>query len=110
MDMKLFEYIDRLSLMHKLIEEKCTSTLDYFAERLSISKRKLFNIIDELKIMGAPIYYDNQIKSYRYEKEYYLNVEINMKLLNKEELSDLNEGGFLTKCNFISLDPHIFVK
>jgi len=100
--MKLFEQIDRLNFIHKLIEEERTGTPDHFAKRLNVSKRQLFNIIDELKLLGAPICYDTEIKSYRYEKEYFLNIDINMRFLTEEDLSDINGGYFLTECNFIS--------
>lgn len=106
--MKLFEQIERLNLMHKLIDEQRTGTPDYFAKQLSLSKRQLFNIIDDLKIMGAPICYDSAIESYRYKREYFLNIDINMKYLSEEDLSDINGGNLISECNFTSPDPNIF--
>lgn len=107
--MKLFEQIERINLIHKLIDKRSTGTPELFAQRLSVGKRQLFNIIDELKTLGAPICYDASINSYCYEEEFFLKIDVNINFLTEEEKNTINGGHFLPKCNFISLTPVIFV-
>ena len=47
--MKIFEYIDRINLLHKLIKERRTGTPENLAKRLLISPSRLYVILDELK-------------------------------------------------------------
>ncbi|MFV0537311.1 MAG: HTH domain-containing protein [Dysgonomonas sp.] len=107
--MKLFEQIERLNLIHKLIDEERTGSPEYFAERLNISKRQLHNIIDDLKMLGAPICYDSFINSYRYERSFFLGIDVNIEFLTEDEKNAINGGCFLPECNFISLDSFKFV-
>ncbi|WP_198659581.1 hypothetical protein, partial [Nubsella zeaxanthinifaciens] len=48
--MKLFEYIERINLLHKLINERRTGTPARLAKRLNISTSRLYVILDELKL------------------------------------------------------------
>ena len=106
--MKLFEQIERLRLIHKLIDNEKTGCPDYFARRLGVSKRQLYNIIDDLRLSGAPIRYDSSINSYRYEQDFILKIDIKMQLLTEDEKKSANGGYFLSQCNFISLTADNF--
>lgn len=107
--MKIFAQIKRLNFIHTIIKEERTGSPEVFAERLSISKRHLYNIIDELKLKGAPIYFDSKIGSYCYEKEFILEVDVKFDFVCKNEMKDINGGIFLPECNFISPDSIKFV-
>lgn len=83
--MKLFEQIERLNLIHMLVDKERTGSPEYFAQRLGISKRQLYNIIDDLKLYGAPIRYNPLINSYCYKKEFLLKIDVKMQLLTEKE-------------------------
>ncbi len=59
---KLIERVDRLVRM------QATGSPDELAYRLSISKTKLYRIINVMKQLGAPIEYDFSIQSFVYEQ------------------------------------------
>ena len=56
--MQLFETIDRAQRIHRMIQKSATGTPSEFAERLHISRRLLYYLLDELKDFGAEIAYD----------------------------------------------------
>ncbi|NOU16320.1 MAG: DNA-binding protein [Bacteroidales bacterium] len=93
--MKIFEYIDRINLMHKLIYNRKTGTPDEFAARLGIGRTRLYVIIDELKSKGAPIIYSKIGNTFYYEYPYSISLEYIMQPLNKKECVETNGGGFL---------------
>jgi predicted DNA-binding transcriptional regulator YafY len=63
----MLRQIERMQYIDQLIRLKSTGCPEDFAEKLGVSRRQLFNIIEELKILGAPIYYNKEYKSYCYE-------------------------------------------
>jgi len=73
--MKFIKTIERLQKLERLIQTKKTGAPSMLAERLKISRRQLFNILEDLKLMGAPIKYNKVIKSYYYEEEFGLDIQ-----------------------------------
>ena len=55
--MKVFEYLDRISMMHKLVSRQVTGTPEEFAGKFGVSRTTLYELIDELRSRGAPIVY-----------------------------------------------------
>lgn len=95
--MKIFEYIDRINLLNKLIERKNTGSPQVLAKRLNISVSRLYDIIDDLKLMGAPIEYSRQFGSYYYVFSYKMSINASFEPLKNPELSNTNGGGMLIK-------------
>lgn len=83
--MKLFEYIDRINLLDKLIREKRTGTPEALAARLSLSVSRLYVVLDELRLMGAPIEYSRQIQTYFYKQPFEISIKADFTLLNNKE-------------------------
>ena len=67
--MKFLEEIDRLKRLDRLIRLKATGTPAQLATRLAISERTIFNEIDTLRAMGAPIVFCKIRQSYCYVYE-----------------------------------------
>lgn len=97
--MKLLEYIDRIKIIHKLIRESRTGTPENLARRLSISTSRLYVVLDELKLMGAPIEYSRQLQSYYYTQAFDVNIKADFKILKPHELVDINAGFYRLKNN-----------
>jgi predicted DNA-binding transcriptional regulator YafY len=55
--------------MDRLIRSKATGSPDEFAVKLDISKRALFDNLNILKDLGAPIAYSKSRNSYYYNEE-----------------------------------------
>lgn len=62
--------IDRIIKIHKLIEQQATGTPAEFAALVKISRRQLYNIIEEFKINGAKIKYSRTSHTFFYEEEF----------------------------------------
>ena len=100
--MKLFQYIDRFNLLDKLICQRRTGTQRQLALRLKISGSRLARIIEYLKDIDAPIAFDRSLNTYYYEKEYSIQIKVevqqeNIHLLDLNQMRKANAGD-----NFIS--------
>lgn len=93
--MKLFEHIERINLLHKLIEQKRTGNPEDLAKRLDISASRLYCILDDLKLMGAPIEYSRQLRTYYYAFAYKIDISISFGALKQYELKVINGGRVL---------------
>jgi len=60
---ELIEQIDQR------IRLKATGTPDEFAQKLGVSKRTIYRIIESLKEIGCPIYYDRYKETYKYQRK-----------------------------------------
>jgi len=62
-------FVDRLERMDYLIRTKATGTPAELADKLNISRRSVYDYINLLKEMGAPIAFCRKRKSFYYEAE-----------------------------------------
>jgi predicted DNA-binding transcriptional regulator YafY len=90
--MKVFEYLDRISMMHKLVSRQKTGTPEEFAGQLGVSRTSLYEMIDELKSRGAPITYSKSAKTFFYKQPYDIAVTCSLRPLTYEE-EKKNVGG-----------------
>lgn len=65
--MTFLEKLNAIERIDQLIRLKATGSPQDLAHRLSISRRGLFNILNLMKIMGAPIKYCTTQRNYYYE-------------------------------------------
>ena len=91
--MTLFQQIDRMKYIHHLIYNRATGNPARFAGRLQLSKRQLFNILEEMRIMGLDIRYDKKSETYFYNGNIYLDISYSFKKLSNSEVKNINEGG-----------------
>lgn len=63
------EFFNRIRRIDYLIQIGGTGTPDEFARRLNISRKSLYNYLNSMKEMGAPIKYCPFRGSYYYEEE-----------------------------------------
>jgi predicted DNA-binding transcriptional regulator YafY len=59
----------RLETLDYLIRSKSTGTPTALAQRLGISKRALFDALDTMRTLGAPVCYDKYRRCYYYSEE-----------------------------------------
>ena len=90
--MKVFEYLDRISLMHKLVSRQVTGTPEEFAGKLGVSRTSLYDLIDELRSRGAPIVYSKSAKTFFYRQPYDITVSCSLRPLTYAEEKE-NSGG-----------------
>lgn len=90
--MKLFDYLDRISRVHRMVEKHATGTPDEFAHCLGVSRTTLYQLIDELRLRGAPIVYSKSAKTFYYSKPFDITVTCSIKPLTQNEAKDFMGG------------------
>lgn len=81
--MYLYDRFLQLNYLCDLIRRKATGTPDQLFQKLHISRRTLYKLLDELKSYGADIEYD------RNRRCFYLTKEINIKFeITKKDSTD----------------------
>lgn len=73
------ESFKRIERIDQLIRIKGTGTADQLAEKLGISRKSVYNLINEMKERGAPIKFDQFRGSYYYDEEGYFKIAIYFK-------------------------------
>jgi len=100
--MKTLKQLERLRKAHKLIQLENTGVPDEFAEKLGISRRQLYNMIEYLKEVDAPLHYNRKTNSFYYSYDFDLLVNVSVQVLVKNELVTIYAGNTLLKENFYS--------
>jgi hypothetical protein len=96
--MGLYTYLNRIRRLDDLIRRKSTGTPKELANKLDISERWLYVLLDELKNeLGCPIKYDRKRRSYIYGEHGKIRIGFT-KEMNHQELREI-EG----KINFTTL-------
>lgn len=65
---KLTQQIALLERVDQLIQLQATGSPKQLAKRLEVSEATIFRIIETMKEMNAPVYYDFAIRSYAYSE------------------------------------------
>lgn len=67
--MALTRYVERVERVDQLIRRKSTGSPKELAAKLEISQRSLFELINQMKDLGAPISYSKARRSYVYTNQ-----------------------------------------
>ncbi|WP_339694692.1 hypothetical protein [uncultured Roseivirga sp.] len=65
----MIKQLQRIERLHGLIRLKATGNPKECARKLKISERQLYRLIDLMKELNAPVYYNIFVNSYCYEHE-----------------------------------------
>ena len=108
--MNFTKQLHRLQKMHKLIKTGHTGTPVEFAARLGISRRQLYNELDSLKLIEAPVKYSRELESFIYADFFELEIKLSIKVLNEKEEREIYAGYVknLLPCNFFARNAIIF--
>jgi hypothetical protein len=113
MTIQIGKYMERLKYADSLIRKRATGNPKNFAEKLGISESHLYNILDDLRLLGMPLAYDRYGMSYHYTLPVKLRIDILVEPLMKTESENINGGKkfMLINCysNLIRVSPPIFV-
>lgn len=101
--MNLSQTIERLQVLHSLISQRKTGTPEQLAKRLGVSRSCLYNLIEELRVFQMPILYSRKIESFYYEKEVKFDLNLEIRIMNNENLININGGNltFFVPSNFL---------
>ena len=68
--MQAIKQLNRLKKLDTLIQQGKTGAPEEFADRLGLSRSQLYNILEELKDLGAPIEYNRSVRSFYYREAF----------------------------------------
>lgn len=98
----IFKQLNRLQQMDQLIRQKRTGNATEFAQKMGVSRRQIYNWLEDLRSMGLDIEYNRYKKSFTYRKLYKINIQFEIRELSKYELSEIEGNGlFLNKISFV---------
>ncbi|MCH7401288.1 DNA-binding protein [Belliella kenyensis] len=90
--MELIRKIERLELLIKLVKEQRTGSPDQFAQRLGMSRAKLYLVLEELRDEGVEIGFCKKVRSFCF-KSGEITFKFSWEIVTDEELQNL-DGGF----------------
>jgi predicted DNA-binding transcriptional regulator YafY len=93
--MKVFEYLDRIGKMHRMVLRQNTGTPEECARRLGVSRTTLYELIDELRSRGAPIIYSKSAKTFYYSRPFDIDITCSMRPLSVNEATEFQGGEIL---------------
>ena len=86
---KFFEILELIDRLDGLIRRKATGKPSQLARRLNVCERKVYQLIDMLRNLGAPVAYCSQRESYYYE----IDVEFRRDLFVQKVDAEKIKGG-----------------
>ena len=103
--MSLVRHLERAQRMHRFIKFKRTGTPEEFANKMGLSQSMLYNILGEMKQLGAPIGYCRFRQSYVYTREVDLKAGFYPPLVidQRQELQSVQGGA-----KIISVYPRLY--
>jgi biotin operon repressor len=90
--MKVFEFLDRISMMHRLVQRRGTGSPCELARQLGVSRTSLYELIDELRSRGAPILYSKSSRTFYYSEPFDVNVTCTFRSLSEVEERNISGG------------------
>jgi len=90
--MALFEIINRAERIHRLIRNESTGNPCEFAERMALSRRQLYNLLDEFKDYGAEIRYCRNRQSFYYVNDFQLELIIRVTSVSEQDKMNIYGG------------------
>ncbi|WP_455663693.1 helix-turn-helix domain-containing protein [Phocaeicola sp.] len=103
--MSLFEQINRMQFLHKCIVQESTGTPCELAKRFRISKRHLYNLLDELKDMGAEIRYSRIKETFYYKNSFHFEISYKIEILTLDDKKLICAGNFCNNAILLHQNP-----
>jgi transcriptional antiterminator len=93
--MKSIKNIEKLTRMHNLICQECTGSPSELADRLTISDRTVYYLLEQLRDYDAQIGYDRCRKTYFYKEDFILEVNFSICIGNQNQVMEILDGSYL---------------
>lgn len=95
--MEFIRQVERLQMLNKLVREQKTGSPDELAQRLGVSRSKLYLILEELRDQGVCIRYNKQVNSFVYEECLGISVKFSFEILSCGEKNSIKGGKYFEK-------------
>ena len=90
--MNFIKQMDRIKKIHFLILKEKTGNPDDFAKTLHLSRRQLYNELEVIKNLDAPIKYCKKKQSYYYSEPFDLELKYSLKTIVDDETREIFGG------------------
>jgi len=90
--MKAFEQLERIRKIIRLIKYEKTGTPEEFADSLRISKRRLYDHLENFRDLGVRIDYSKERNTYFFSNGNELELHYSFKLISKEKEEEIYGG------------------
>ena len=90
--MKTIKNLRRLNELHNLIEQECTGSPKQLANRLYVSERLIYCLIEQLRDYGAEVRYDRGRRTYYYLSDFQFEVNISVAVGNQHGRTQIYAG------------------
>ena len=109
MKVMIFKYINRFQQLEQLIRLQNTGNAEELGNKLGISKRHVYRLIEEFKDLGLEIEYSKYYRSFVYRKKCKVEININIEILSDKELIEVDGGyGLNILCYNMSQIRYLF--
>lgn len=93
--MKNIKHIEKLQRLHNLINLECTGSPSELADRLGVSDRTVYYLLEQLRDFEARIAYDRRRKTYYYKDDFILEVNFSICVGNQDQVTEILDGSYL---------------
>jgi hypothetical protein len=90
--MKNLKQLERLRKIHRLIKLQNTGTPGELAEKLHISIRLTYLLLEQLREFDAPLCFNRRTKTYYYKHDFELTIHISVQVIAHEKLVNIYAG------------------
>ena len=90
--MNFIKQIERLKRIHRLISSGKTGAPSVFAKKLSLSRSQLYNELEIIKELDAPVKYCKKRESFYYETPFELILIFSLKIIKDDESREIFGG------------------
>jgi len=90
--MNNLKQLERLRKIHRLIKLECTGTPLELSQKLHISLRQTYLILEQLKEFDAPLKFNRRTKNYYYEFDFELSIQISIQVIARDRLMNIYAG------------------
>ena len=90
--MNTLKQIEQLRKLHSMIKLETTGSPKMMSKKLHVSERQLYNLIDQLRTMDAPIRFDRRANTYYYTHDFELLVNISVKVIQGDQVLQIYAG------------------
>jgi len=90
--MNNLKQLERLRKIHRLIKLECTGTPFELSKKLHISVRQTYLMLEQLKEFDAPLKFNRRSKTYYYEFDFELTINISIQVVTRDKLMNIYAG------------------
>lgn len=90
--MNFIKQMERINTIHQLISTERTGSPTNFAKKIGLSRSQLYNMLDFIKDLDAPVRYCKKRESFYYESSFELILNYSLKTITCDELKEIRGG------------------